>query len=59
MRWAEAQRPFPQENELKEKQDRLDQLNIELNMDKPENDYCDNDIEESEKESRDDRVITR
>ena len=29
----EAQRPFPQEDELKEKQARLDQLNIELNMD--------------------------
>ena len=29
----EAQRPFPQEDELKEKQARLDQLNLELNMD--------------------------
>ena len=28
----EAQRPFPQEDELKEKQARLDQLNIELNI---------------------------
>ena len=28
----EAQRPFPQEAELKENQSRLDQLNIELNM---------------------------
>ena len=32
----EAQRPFPQEDELKEKQARLDQLNIELNMDQKE-----------------------
>ena len=31
----EAQRPFPQEDELQEKQARLDQLNIELNMDAP------------------------
>ncbi len=31
----EAQRPFPQEDELKEKQARLDQLNIELNMNSP------------------------
>ena len=33
---AEAKRPFPQEDELKEKQARLDQLNIELNMDQKE-----------------------
>ena len=32
---SEAKRPFPQEDELKEKQAQLDRLNIELNMDKP------------------------
>ena len=41
----EAQRPFPQEDELKEKQARLDQLNIELNMDQKENVLLDNDRE--------------
>jgi len=37
----EAQRPFPQEDELKEKQARLDQLNIELNMNSPGTDLLD------------------
>lgn len=44
----EAQRPFPQEDELKEKQARLDQLNIELNMDQKENDLFDDGREEIE-----------
>ncbi len=39
----EAQRPFPQEGELKEKQARLDQLNIELNMDQKDSDLVDDD----------------
>ena len=37
----EAQRPFPQEDELKEKQARLDQLNIELNIDSPGTGFLD------------------
>ena len=37
----EAQRPFPQEDELKEKQARLDQLNIELNMDQKDHELMD------------------
>jgi len=44
----EVKRPFPQEAELKEKQARLDELNIELNMDKPENEVVDSDREEDE-----------
>ena len=37
----EAQRPFSQEDELKEKQARLDQLNIELNIDSPGTGFLD------------------
>lgn len=37
----EVKRPFPQEDELKEKQAHLDELNIELNMDKRENEVVD------------------
>ena len=48
----EVKRPFPQEAELKEKQARLDQLNIELNMDKPENEMVDTDREEDEPSGR-------
>ena len=43
----EAQRPFPQEDELQEKQARLDQLNIELNMDQKESELVDDDRDES------------
>ena len=49
----EAQRPFPQEDELKEKQARLDQLNIELNMDQRENDLLDDDRGDGGDTSRD------
>ena len=48
----EAKRPFPQEAELAEKQARLNELNIELNMDKPENEVLDDDRDESEPETR-------
>ena len=37
----EAQKPFPKEDELKEKSARLDELNILLNMDKSENEIVD------------------
>ena len=49
---VEAQRPFPQEDELKEKQAQLDALNIELNMDKPENAVIDDDRSEGDPETR-------
>ncbi len=44
----EVKRPFPQEAELKEKRARLSQLDIELNMDKHENEMVDADREEDE-----------
>ena len=50
---AEAQRPFPQEDELKEKQAQLDELNIELNMDKPDNAVIDDERSEDETPERD------
>ncbi len=40
--------PFPQEEELKAKMARLDELNITLNMDRPENEIVDNDREEED-----------
>ena len=53
----EIARPFPREEELKEKSARLDQLNILLNMDKRENEILDGVQDESElqpqRESRD------
>ena len=55
---SEVQRPFPQEDELKEKQIQLDKLNIELNMDKPENEVLDDERDESEPE-RGERVHER
>ena len=56
---AEAQRPFPQEDELKEKQARLDQLNIELNMDKHENDFVDNDRDDEGMDGRSEKEYER
>ena len=50
---VEAQRPFPQEDELKEKQAQLDELNIELNMDKPDNAVIDDERSEDETPERD------
>ena len=53
----EVAKPFPREDELKEKSARLDQLNILLNMDKRENEIVDGIQDESEiqtqRESRD------
>lgn len=43
---AEVEKPFPQENELKEKTARLNELNILLNLDKQENEIVDGDVEE-------------
>ena len=43
----EAQRPFPQEEELKEKKARLNQLNIELNMDQRDNNLIEDGREEN------------
>ena len=54
----EAQRPFPQEDELKEKQARLDQLNIELNMDQKDNELVD-DTRDEEDVVRDNREYER
>ena len=50
---VEAQRPFPQEDELKEKQAQLDELNIELNMDKPDNAVIDDERNDDETPERD------
>ncbi len=44
----EVKRPFPKEDELKEKTARLDELNILLNMDKVENEILDGDRDEDE-----------
>ena len=55
----EAQRPFPQEGELKEKQARLDQLNIELNMDQRDRDLIDDDRGDDNDTSRDNREHER
>ena len=53
----EIAKPFPREEELKEKSARLDQLNILLNMDKRENEIVDGVQDEGEiqprRESRD------
>lgn len=58
---AEIAKPFPLEEELEEKCRRLDELNAELNMDRPENEIVDGVDEQSEDErdennrKRDDR----
>lgn len=44
----EVEKPFPREEELKEKSTRLDQLNILLNMDKRENEIVDGVPDEGE-----------
>ena len=44
----EVEKPFPREEELKEKSARLDQLNILLNMDKRENEIVDGVQDEGE-----------
>ena len=40
----EVEKPFPQEDELKRKSARLDELNILLNMDKRESEIVDGDV---------------
>lgn len=44
----QIQKPFPQEEELKTKSARLDELNIMLNMDKTENGIVDDERDEDE-----------
>ena len=44
----EVEKPFPQEEELKTKSARLDELNILLNMDKRESEIVDGDRDERE-----------
>ncbi len=46
---AAVDKPFPQEDELKTKSARLDELNILLNLDKRENEIVDGEREEDEK----------
>ena len=43
---VEVEKPFPQEDELKRKSARLDELNIELNLDKQESEIVDGELEE-------------
>ena len=49
---VEVEKPFPQEDELKEKSARLDELNILLNMDKQENEIMDGELDESDSPAR-------
>ena len=50
----EVEKPFPQEDELKTKSARLDELNILLNMDKRESEIVDGDVgDEAEVPARD------
>ena len=44
----EVEKPFPQEDELKRKSARLDELNILLNIDKRENEIVDGELSEDE-----------
>lgn len=47
---AEVKKPFPREAELKEKSARLDELNILLNLDKPDNELVDGEPEAAQAE---------
>jgi predicted RNase H-like nuclease (RuvC/YqgF family) len=47
----EAQKEFPQEHELQEKQKRLDELNIKLNLNEKEHELLDNEIDEDKSQS--------
>ena len=51
--------PFPQEEELRTKSARLDELNISLNMDRPENEILDSDREEDEPDGRSTKALER
>ncbi len=55
----EIQKPFPQEDALKEKSARLDELNILLNLDKRENEIVDGERSEEEPEGRSTRDMER
>ena len=48
----EMEKPFPQEDELKEKSARLDELNILLNMDQPHSEMVDDDDRDSHEPER-------
>lgn len=53
---VEVQKPFPQEDELKTKTERLNELNALLNLDKHENEIVDGERSEEEPQrSKDDR----
>ena len=41
---VEVEKPFPREEELRTKSARLDELNIMLNLDKPENEIVDGEL---------------
>ena len=51
---VEVEKPFPQEDELKRKSARLDELNIELNLDEQESEIVDGDVgDETDTPARD------
>ena len=51
---VEVEKPFPQEDELKRKSARLDELNIALNLDKQESEIVDGDVgDETDTPARD------
>ena len=45
----QAGKPFPQEDELKQKSARLDELNVSLNLDHRESDFVDDEPDEGDK----------
>lgn len=47
----EVQKEFPQEQELQEKQKRLDELNIKLNLNEKEHELLDNDIDDEKSQN--------
>ena len=52
----EAGRPFPQEAELAEKTARLNELNIQLNLDQLENEILDEEAPEQPERQQEDRA---
>ena len=48
----EVQKPFPQEEELKEKMKKLEKLNILLKLDEKDKEVLDSELEENDKESQ-------
>ena len=55
----EVEKPFPHEEELKNKTARLDELNILLNMDKRENELVDGEPDEGEQTGRSEKEMER